>query len=173
MGDKGPKKHLLLKQSSNWLSAVVKRTDVQTIDVTAGNQAWNAPTSVLAVTVMTPVKMDVRIVKHWKLSTTTLTMSRKIRKTKFVEKYNFVTGPRCIKSLLPVTWPCRSVAINYLLSKTSQNIETDFSLSQKSNKRPFFSRFIVQPRSHTGQNSALLLTPSKNPLHTIQKCRQH
>ena len=66
-----------------------------------------------------------------------------------------------------------SVTINYLLSKTSQNIETDCSLSQNSNKRPFFSGFIVQPRSHAGQNSALLLTPSKDPLHSIQKCRQH
>ena len=45
-------------------------------------------------------------------------------------------------------------------------------LFQNSNKWPFFSRFIVQPRSHAGQ-SALLLTPSKNPLHAIQKCRQH
>ena len=46
-------------------------------------------------------------------------------------------------------------------------------LFQNSNKWPFFSRFIVQPRSHAGQKSALLLTPSKNPLHAIQKCRQH
>ena len=66
-----------------------------------------------------------------------------------------------------------SVTINYLLSKTSQNIETDCSLFQNSNKRPFFSRFIVQPSSRAGQNSgSLLLTPSKNPLHAIQKCRQ-
>ena len=63
--------------------------------------------------------------------------------------------------------------INYLSSKTSQNIETDCSLFQNSNKWPFFSRFIVQLRSHAGQKSALLLTPSKNPLHAIQKCRQH
>ena len=32
---------------------------------------------------------------------------------------------------------------------------------------------IVQPRSHEGQCGALPLTPSKNPLHAIQKCRQH
>ena len=36
-------KHLLLKQSSNWLNATVKRTDAQTINATAGNQAWIAP----------------------------------------------------------------------------------------------------------------------------------
>ena len=69
-----------------------------------------------------------------------------------------------------VTTARRSVAIKYLLRKTSQNIETDCSLFQNSNKRPFFSRFIVQPRSLAGQCSALLLTPSKNPLHAIQKC---
>ena len=79
----------------------------------------------------------------------------------------------CIKPLLPVTWPCRGVANNYLLSKTSQNIETDCNLLQNSNKRSFFSRFIVQPRSHAGQHNALLLTPSKISLHAIQKCRQH
>ena len=54
-----------------------------------------------------------------------------------------------------------------------QNIETDCSLFQNSNKWPFFSHFIVQPRSHAGQKSALLLTPSKNPLHAIQERRQH
>ena len=31
----------------------------------------------------------------------------------------------------------RGVAISYFLSKTSQNIETDYSLFQNSNKRPF------------------------------------
>ena len=51
-----------------------------------------------------------------------------------------------------------------VLSKTSQNIETDCSSFKNSNKRPFSCRFIVQPRSHAGENSALLLTPSKNPL---------
>ena len=59
------KKHLLLKQSPNWSSATtVKRTDAQTIDVTCGNQAWVAPTSVLAVTVMIPVEMHVKILIH-------------------------------------------------------------------------------------------------------------
>ena len=40
-------------------------------------------------------------------------------------------------------------------------------------KRPFFSRFIVQPPSHAGKKSVFLLTPSKNTLHAIQKCRKH
>ena len=42
------RKNLLLKQSSNWSSAAVKRIDsqMQTIDATAGNQASIAPTSV-------------------------------------------------------------------------------------------------------------------------------
>ena len=45
-----------------------------------------------------------------------------------------------------------SVTINYLLSKTSQNIETDSSLSQNSNKRPFsvvllFSLVLMQGRT--------------------------
>ena len=59
------KKHLLLKQSSNWSGATtVKRTDAQTIDVTGGNQAWVASTSVLTVIVMIPVKMLGKILIH-------------------------------------------------------------------------------------------------------------
>ena len=49
-------KKLLLHQSSNWSSAAVKRTDAQTIDAIAENQAWIAPTSVLAVTMMISVR---------------------------------------------------------------------------------------------------------------------
>ena len=50
------RKHLLRKQSSSWSSAAVKRTDSQTVHATAGNQAWIAPTSVVAVTVIIPVR---------------------------------------------------------------------------------------------------------------------
>ena len=92
-----------------------------------------------------------------------------------VERYDFHfaywkdinVSTLCSKSLLPVTWPRRGVAINYLLSKIFQNVETDGSLFQN------FSRFFVRPRSHAGQYNALLSTPSKIPLHAIQKCRQH
>ena len=91
---------------------------------------------------------------------------QKIRKSKFVEKYDFQfrwkginVSTLCIKYLLPVTWPRRGVGINYLLSKTSQNIETDCSLFQNSHKRPFsvvllFSLVVMQGS-------------------VVQKCRQH
>ena len=49
-----------------------------------------APTSVLAETVMVPVKMPVKIIIHKKLSTGTLAVtSRKFSKSKYVEKYDF------------------------------------------------------------------------------------
>ena len=43
------------------LKCASERTDVHTIDATAGNQDEITPTSVLALTVMIPVKMQVKI----------------------------------------------------------------------------------------------------------------
>ena len=59
------KKLLLLKQSFNWSSAaVILRTDAQTNDACLKSGVEPALNSVLAVTVMIPEKMHVKILIH-------------------------------------------------------------------------------------------------------------
>ena len=71
MGEKGGKMDLVMTKEApapeeivQLLECSLERTDAHTIDATAGNQVWITPTSVLAVTVMIPVKMHVKILIH-------------------------------------------------------------------------------------------------------------
>ena len=71
MGEKGGKMDPVLTKEAPAPEEIVQllkcsseRTDAHTIDATAGNQAWITATSVLAVTVMIPVEMQVKILIH-------------------------------------------------------------------------------------------------------------